>query len=235
MRRKRRNEGEVALEGINSVPKGRRSDTRNSIDQSYFAIRDKVVSDIILTDPKMSIAEVAKITGYQQRVVGAISQKLALRKLVQERNSEIKRELLEDKVPILKEIASLSLTALRDYLLEMTNPLVKEERIKTLSDAKILSSITKDLNEVLRLELGQATSIEKKDVQLSIDQTRQIFVELSQADPVFDYPKQLTDGRTETIEISVSADPAPCRNNENDILLHEDEGRISSSGSGESS
>lgn len=185
-----------------------------------------VISDLILSNPDLSIHDVSDITGYKTSMVKAIVVQLEIRKLVRERNAQIKKEILQEKVPILKEIVGESLTAIRDYLVELNNnPILKQKCLKSVSDLRSLASVGKDLNEMLRLDLGQATTIERKEVQLSVDQTKQIFAELKANDPVFEYPeiKQI-DGGKQPITIEIPATATPCGNNAEDLCRNEGEG-----------
>lgn len=100
--------------------------------------------------------------------------------------SEVKEEVLKDKVPILKEIVGTSLTAVQEYLVELgTN----KERLHSLSvsEMKGLADVAKSLNELLRLELGQSTQ-NVQVVQYSFNEAKVMLEDLRKIDPVFEYP-----------------------------------------------
>lgn len=116
------------------------------------------------------------------------TKKLGIQKHIQAATRRVTKEILQDKIPILKEIAELSLVAVRDKLLELSDPEKNAEMLKTMRDIKDLSNIAQGLNEMLRLELGQSTQNVAVNAQMSLEQTITIFKELANKDRVFEYP-----------------------------------------------
>lgn len=100
---------------------------------------------------------------------------------------EVKNEIFRDKVPLLKDIVNLSLNSVKEFLTELAQT---PERLHALSliEVKNLASIGVDLNEMLRLEMGQSTqNIEV--VQYSYNETKVMLEDLKKIDPVFEYPE----------------------------------------------
>lgn len=99
----------------------------------------------------------------------------------------VKEAVFEDKVPILKDIIGLTLNQVKDSLEYLSQD---EERKARLSprDIRDLTGIARELNDLLRLELGQSTV----NIQ-STTQTHQsvhvILDDLRKIDPVFEYPE----------------------------------------------
>lgn len=159
-----------------------------NIPYDYYKNRDLIITEKALQG--CSTDDIVAQTGFKKPMVLAILRKYSLFKHVKERNQEIKEEILADKVPILKEIAQRSLSLLNEWLIETANnPELRAARVNTVQDVKGLSNITKELNEMLRLELGQSTQNVAHVVEYSLEQTKQIFHELKEIDPVFEYPQ----------------------------------------------
>lgn len=93
---------------------------------------------------------------------------------------DLKKEALKDKLPILEEIATLTLTGVRDFLKENPKP-------GNATEAKAYVDMVRKIDEMVRLELGKPTAI-TQETRYSLQQTQVIFEELRQLDPVFDYP-----------------------------------------------
>lgn len=142
---------------------------------------------------------IAEKTELEPDMIESIILAYKLKETVEARNREIKEKILLEKVPVLKQIVSRSLNAVKDWLEELSNDEVRHERLRSVSDVKNLASIATGLNEMLRLELGQSTHNISHDVKLSLDQTKKVFKDLIQVDEVFDYP-QLEEIEAEIIE-----------------------------------
>lgn len=101
---------------------------------------------------------------------------------------QVTKEVFKQKIPTLKNIVGTTLNILNECLQELSDPERRKEMVQSVSDLKHLSSIITDLNNLIRLELGQSTeNIEVK--QIGYQETRIILQELSKIDPVFEYPK----------------------------------------------
>lgn len=93
-----------------------------------------------------------------------------------------------DKSPVSEEIVVSGLSSMKEFMKELEDPQIRKLRLSTIQDAKALSSIIKEQNEILRVEQGKANSFVKHEVELSLDQTKKVFSDLRRIDPVFDYP-----------------------------------------------
>ncbi len=109
---------------------------------------------------------------------------------------EIKQEVLSEKVPALKNIVGLSLQVVQDYLSNLAVDKIKQSTL-TVKEVRDISGIAKDLNELLRLELGQSTQ-NVEVVQYSYQQTQVVLQDLKKIDPVFDYPELIDVSEQET-------------------------------------
>ncbi len=109
---------------------------------------------------------------------------------------EIKEEVLRDKVPLLKEIVDVSLSSVKEYLVELGQ---NKERLHSLavSEMKSIADVAKSLNELLRLELGQSTQ-NVQVVQYSFNEAKVMLEDLRKIDPVFEYPALEDDKSKET-------------------------------------
>lgn len=127
------------------------------------------------------IAKISKLTRIPKSVVRAIVSKAKLRERAGEVKKQLVTEILRTKVDALKEIVDLSLSGVCTFLKAHPVP-------ANFKEAKDLAGIVKNLNEVLRLELGQSTQNVETKVKFSLDDTQHILSELKKIDPVFEYP-----------------------------------------------
>ena len=130
-----------------------------------------------------NIRKLFDITEIPMPIIRAIISKAKAKQRADAIQDQIIEEVMEDKVPLLKDIVGLSLTHIKEFLSE--NPNAVPDNIQ---DAKALSSLAKDLNDLCRLESGLSTQ-NVEIVKYSITQTQHIFEELKQIDPVFEYPE----------------------------------------------
>ena len=100
---------------------------------------------------------------------------------------EVADNIYREKVPLAKEVVGLSLTALKEYLVDLNSNPAKKVKL-TPQDAKALCSVACELNNLLRLELGEPTQ-NIAVVHHSYAETKKIFDELRQKDEIFDYPE----------------------------------------------
>lgn len=154
--------------------------------KQYSEEKDRIICEKYLAGATRE--DIMIQTGFPLSYISTVIARRGLKKVIEERNEQICKKILVEKVPILTDIASMSLTHIKEWLLELDDPEVRQQRLKTVQDVRSLSAMTKELNEMLRLELGQSTLNVKHDVQLSLDQTKKIFSDLRQVDQVFDYP-----------------------------------------------
>lgn len=103
----------------------------------------------------------------------------------------ITEEVYKGKVPFLKEVVGLSLNVVKDFLVDLTTNQDKKDAM-TAQDAKHITNIAKDLNELLRLELGEATQ-NIHVVQHTLAETKIVLEDLRKKDKIFDYP-EIEDG-----------------------------------------
>lgn len=142
-----------------------------------------------------SIDEIVMTTGFPRRLVWSVANK----RVVREQVVRATREILEAKVPILEEITELTLTAVRDWLKETIDPAnaeLRNQRLAEAKDVRALAQIARELNDMLRLELGKQTS-NTPVVQYNFDQAKVLLQNLRERDPVFEYPELLDAPRDE--------------------------------------
>lgn len=147
----------------------------------------ELVMEICLKEDGLSVAEIAQRANLSPTVVKAIVSRAALRKEAEAKRKEITQAVMVEKVPLLKEIVGLSLTTVKEFL----ETLSKDEDRKadlTVADVKGLATIGKELNEMLRLELGQATQ-NVQVVQYSYTEAKNLLDNLRKLDPVLEYPE----------------------------------------------
>lgn len=157
----------------------------------YWADAERIVVAKILNGG--TINDIVRATGYPKTFVKSIANKESINKQVEEAT----REILSEKIPILREICDLSLTAVRDWLKETMAPGnegLKKARIWDSKDVKTIADIAIKLNDMMRLELGKQTS-SNPVVQYNFDQAKILMQTLREKDPVFEYP-QIADAKT---------------------------------------
>lgn len=115
-------------------------------------------------------------------IVRSIINRAKLREKATQIKKEVLTETLHEKVPLLKEVVDLSLTAVRDWLQELV---ANEDRKEALSAAEIaqVANIAKNLNEMMRLELGKATHRVEVN-EYNFQETKVVLQQLKE-DPVF--------------------------------------------------
>lgn len=90
------------------------------------------------------------------------------------------------KVPMLRDIVDLSLTAIKESLEELKDPERRREMLGRVSDIASLAKLVTDLDGLLSKELGQVTATET--ISHNYQETKIILQELKKKDLVFDYP-----------------------------------------------
>jgi hypothetical protein len=127
-------------------------------------------------------------TGISPVIINTTIQKHGLKKLIDERNDKITTKILQEKVPLLNNITTLTLNALLEFVKELDDPEVRKKKIVTIADARGLSAIVKELNDVVRLELGKATQKIDVNHQMSLPEAQKVIDSIRAIDPIFDYP-----------------------------------------------
>jgi len=154
--------------------------------EEYWADRDRIIAEKYLQG--CTKEDILIQTGFPVTIIEKAIKTYGLQKVIEDREKQITKRLLKEKVPVLKEIVNLALENTRTFLEELSDPEIRANRLKTIRDARDLSQIASDLNSLLRLELGQATQNVKHEVELSLDETKKVFDELRKVDKVFEYP-----------------------------------------------
>lgn len=152
----------------------------------YWNDRDRVIAEKYLQG--CTKEDILVQTGFPVTIIERAIKNYGLQKIIEDREKQITRKILKEKVPILKEIVALALDNTKSFLKELSDPEVRAVRLKTIRDARDLSQIALDLNGLLRLELGQSTQNVKHEVELSLDETKKVFDDLRRVDKVFEYP-----------------------------------------------
>ena len=137
------------------------------------------------------LPEIIKKTGLQSADLMNVIWYAKLREKASQIQEEVKREILSEKVPILKEITKMSLDCVKDWLIELQNPEVRAERLKSTRDIKDIANIATGLNEMLRLELGQEPQGLADTTKTAVMATEEVLEEMKAIDPVFDYEQGL--------------------------------------------
>lgn len=134
------------------------------------------------------VGVIAKDLGVSPTHVRNVVDANELKPFVQEMQQRVAREVLVDKVPLLKEIAQTTLTAIKEFVGKLEDKKFRDRFITSVRDLKDLTAIVSDVGSMLRLELGQSTQNVEVKNQMSLDQTVAVLKELSTRDPVFEYP-----------------------------------------------
>jgi hypothetical protein len=156
--------------------------------RSSFTWQEKVEKVTALRLRGMQVDQIVALTGIDDKSVRKIAANEDFKDGVKKIHNDITKEALESKVPILKEIVGISLTAIKEKLLELKDPEIRDKMIGSARDLAALGKLATDLNTLLRLELGQSTQ-NVESVSHSYQETRIILQELKKKDPVFDYPE----------------------------------------------
>ena len=137
-----------------------------------------------------TIHEIAHEEAIPLAMVRTIVSRAALKQEAQAYRAELLEEVFKDRVPLLKEVTQLSLLTLRDFLQNLS---LDEARkgILTIKDAKDLSSIAKEINEIARLELGQST--QNVEIVQRVERDVNVLIEdLKKTDPFKDYERTIS-------------------------------------------
>jgi hypothetical protein len=152
------------------------------------AWQQKVESVMKLQVKGHTVNEIIALTEIDERTVRRITKQEVFADGVQEIKQKITKEAFKGKVPVIKDIISRSLTAIQETLMTFENEDVRKEMLSRPADIQALTKVVSDLNNLLRLELGESTqniAIKSNSYQ----ETRVVLQELRKIDPVFDYPE----------------------------------------------
>lgn len=132
--------------------------------KKFFARSDKEILENLLemsismpnASPDWAVTRVAHALGCSTKRVEEVVRKARLKEEVKVARAELVEKTYREKVPLLKEIVSLSLVSVRDWLLKLKSD---PDRLHALEsrDIRFIASIGGSLNDLLRLELGQPT------------------------------------------------------------------------------
>ncbi len=136
-----------------------------------------------------TISQIIAKTEFPDYVVRKILRDNRTKACIDKVQDKITQEAFRHKVPMLKEIVSMSLTAIKETLEDLKDPEVRKEMLSRPSDLAALSKIATDLNALLRLELGQSTQ-NVETISHNYQETKIILQDLKKKDPVFDYPDE---------------------------------------------
>lgn len=137
---------------------------------------------------EMPVDQIVALTQIPEQQVIRILREDQFKKGMSEIKKKVVKETFRDKVPILKEIVELSLSAIRDTLKELDTDEGRRALIQGTRDLQALSKVATDLNTLLRLELGESTA-NVVSISHSYQETRVAIQELQKMDPVFEYPE----------------------------------------------
>lgn len=132
-----------------------------------------------------SVQEIIRETGFPAPYVRNLIKKAELEGKVKDAISEIKAEIIKDKVPILKDIAAHTLNGVLEFVQTDLS-----SKITCIKDAKDLVDMVGKLNEMIRLDEGKSTqNIGISATVTTYTQTREVIEQLKKYDPVFEYPE----------------------------------------------
>ncbi|WP_288985268.1 hypothetical protein [uncultured Flavobacterium sp.] len=108
--------------------------------------------------------------------------------------NEVKQKVIEDKVPLLCDIVGNTLEAIKSWSREFISS--NRHLDMSVSEAKQLTGMVKDMNELIRLEKGQSTQnigVLHAHANITSDQATQILTEYKALDPLLSTVEQVTD------------------------------------------
>ena len=159
-------------------PKTRRTPPQGSPERSQLERKSDQVTRLFL-DELRSPEEIAQTLSLPIQEVRETCSRLNLKAAQAEMIQEAKERVFEDKVPTLSQIVSSSLTRVLAVIDNL------DPADLGIDDAVKLTNISKNLNEMLRLEKGESTSnVAITSVAKTQERVTQIF-EVMRADPVF--------------------------------------------------
>lgn len=163
-----------------------------------------------------TLRELAKVTGADPVLIKAVIQQGRLITKAEIVKQTLAKDVFSGKVPTLKSLVGLTISIAEEYLTKLS---MDKDRLASLSLAEVkdLTSIGKNWNEVLRLDLGEATSIENVKVVHSLEATENIFSKLREIDPVFEYPAIDVTPEASNIGGGETSPPVSCRSDDENI------------------
>lgn len=103
---------------------------------------------------------------------------------------QVKEEIYQDKLPIIKSIVGLSLQTIHDFVADLKDDPIRKALL-TVQEVKDLVTVATELNGLVRLEEGKAThkiGIEGT-VEVNHNYTIEALQKLKQLDPIMEYPE----------------------------------------------
>lgn len=121
--------------------------------------------------------------------VVSVLNKAKIREYANDAIQEFKEEVFKNKIPLIKDIIGLSLTNIKEFLVELSQNDEKKGELK-VRDIRELAEVAKSLNELMRLEQGESTINIGMNVthQHNHTVTMEALGKLAAIDPVFEYP-----------------------------------------------
>lgn len=136
-----------------------------------------------------TVNQIIAVTDLPDHVVRKILRDKRTKECITKVQDKITQAAFKHKVPMLKDIVDMSLTAIKESLEELKDPERRKEMLSRTGDLSALAKLATDLNALLRLELGQSTQ-NVETVSHSYQETKIILQELKKKDPVFEYPDE---------------------------------------------
>lgn len=154
--------------------KGKRRTLKDSdIVEKFFELRASADSDA------QAIFETAAELGIATKKVDRAIRRKDIKNHAKQIRTKITEELFKEKIPMMKNIVGVSLHGILNFL--------KDFEPSTIDEARALALVFKDIQMMLRLDMGQST--ENIAVQHSgaytIEQTQKLLVDLQTKDKIF--------------------------------------------------
>lgn len=118
-------------------------------------------------------------------------------------NQLIKKQWKE-KVPLMRDVITMGLYGIRETLKQFADPQVREQMIQSPQDLVALTKVVESLNMLIRLEEGKSTANVATNHNHSFKQTKDMLIELSKMDPVFEYGLEALPEPVEAIDAEIA-------------------------------
>lgn len=196
---------------------------------AYYARRAenaKVITRAYI-DEGLSARDIAAQYNIPLNIVKTCITQLSLKQLAAKEKDKIVGEVLKGKLPILREIAGLTLITVRNFMEDLNSDPAKKAALN-IGDIKQLASIAKDMNELARLEEGKSTQNVHAVHEVAFKVEKDVTVlleELKVHDPFVEYPAIGHDEQS-TIEVGPNGAKQVCPNSNGSTFTPEDSGEI---------
>lgn len=137
----------------------------------------------------LAIKQLSSLLQVSEKVVTHRVRSANLSKKADKMIQEIKEEVYGPKIPILKEIVDMTLEQVRDALVLLGQDQERKSKFSP-RDIRDLASVGRELNELMRLEMGQSTQNINK-VTSSTQNVHVLLEDLRKIDPIFEYPETI--------------------------------------------